>query len=228
MQMLLVKGRQDGHGRSQRSLVYRQRRYYRSEPHQDTYIRKTQDLWLLGPPQSGKTAAIERILCQAPQLWPMWPLLHCRATDPIGRWTDQSALTDHLLAQGVSWRTLGAEERIDALLDWAQHSKWVLVLDDAHVVSGRKLVLAVRLAQASRLVLMAALSEQALHPSLRTCLQRRAPQVIFFRSETPYDATLSLMWVMLILAMSAGWWELAAALGSTRGLAYGPLAMRQR
>ena len=58
MQMLLVKGRQDGHGRSQRSLVYRQRRYYRSEPHQDTYIRKTQDLWLLGPPQSGKTAAI--------------------------------------------------------------------------------------------------------------------------------------------------------------------------
>ena len=125
-------------------------------------------------------------------------------------------------------RGLSPEERIDALLDMVRQTHCVLVLDDAQSLSGRKLVLAVRLAQAARLIIAGATSEQAMHPSLRTCLQRRAPQVLNMRSESPYDATLSLMWIMVLLAMAAGWWELAAALSSTRGLAHGPLAIRQR
>ena len=108
----------------------------------------------------------------------------------------------------------------------AVHS--VLVLDDAHALSGRKLNLAVRLAQTARLVVMGAVSEQALHPSLRVCLQRRAPQVLLMSSEVPYDATLNLMWLILLLALAAGWWELAAALSTVRALGHGPLATRQR
>jgi hypothetical protein len=47
-------------------------------------------------------------------------------------------------------------------------------------------------------------------------------------SEVPYDATLNLMWLILLLALAAGWWELAAALSTVRALGHGPLATRQR
>ena len=43
-----------------------------------------------------------------------------------------------------------------------------------------------------------------------------------------YDATLNLMWLILLLALTAGWWELAAALSTVRALGHGPLATRQR
>ena len=104
----------------------------------------------------------------------------------------------------------------------------VLIIDDAHALSGRKLELIVKLAQKARRVVMGAISEQALHPSLRTCLQRRAPQVLTFRSETPYDATVTLVCILLLMALAAGWYELAAALTTARALGHGPLASRQR
>jgi hypothetical protein len=124
MQMLNLKlGRYDRDERRRRFMIYRQRRYFRSEEYHDTYVRKTQDLWLLGPPQCGKTSAIERILTNALQLWPTWPLLHCRGTDPLSRWTDQPALAEHLSSQGQALKSLGSEERIDALLCWAKQVK---------------------------------------------------------------------------------------------------------
>jgi len=150
------------------------------------------------------------------------------ATDPLSRWCDQAPLQTVVDAQGRSYLSLKGEEKIDALLAWSTQHTWVLVLDDAHALSGRKLNLAVRLAQTARLVVMGAVSEQALHPSLRVCLQRRAPQVLLMSSEVPYDATLNLMWLILLLALAAGWWELAAALSTVRALGHGPLATRQR
>lgn len=211
-----------------RSIRLRERRRYRSEDCVDTELRKTQDIWLLGPPQCGKSSAIDRMCEQADEVWPQWPMIHWRATDPLSRWVDQRALRDHLVQEGKVLKHLTLEDKLDALLSWAQRQKLVLILDDAHALSGRKVELAVRLAQAARVVTLGAISEQALHPSLRVCLQWRAPQVISMRSEAPYDATVSMLWLMLLLVMAAGWWELAAALGSARALGYGPLAIRQR
>ncbi len=229
MKMILVRRKGFSvDGQLIRRLRLRERRFYRSQPCVDTELRKTQDLWLLGPPQCGKSSAIERICLQSGQLWPSWPMIHWRACDPLSRWVDQAPLKAHLISQGKALKTLTVEDKLDALLAWATCQKLVLVLDDAHALSGRKLDLSVRLAQFARVVCLGALSEQALHPSLRVCLQRRGPQVISMCSEAPYDATVSLMWVMLLLVMAAGWWELAAALSSARAMGYGPLAIRQR
>ncbi len=229
MKMILVKRSGFGvDGQALRRLRLRERRFYRSQPCVDTELCKTQDLWLLGPPQCGKSSAIERICQQSGLLWPRWPMIQWRACDPLSRWVDQAPLQAHLIAQGMALKSLTVEDKLDALLVWAQRQKLVLVIDDAHALSGRKLDLTVRLVKFVRVVLLGAQSEQALSPSLRVCLQRRAPQVISMRSEAPYDATVSLMWVMLLLVMAAGWWELAAALSSARALGYGPLAIRQR
>lgn len=210
-----------------RWINLRHRRAYRSEIYEDHYIKKTRDIWLLGPPQCGKTKAMRQLIDKSSQVWRRWPILHCQATDPISRWTSQDALQAHLQAQGVV-KKLSTEERIDALMSWASQCQWVLLIDDAHALSGRKLDLMVQLAQKARLVVMGAISEQALHPSLRTCLQRRAPQVLNFRSETPYDATVTLVSLLFLLALAAGWYELAAALTTARALGHGPLASRQR
>ncbi|MEY2621773.1 MAG: hypothetical protein RIT26_1593 [Pseudomonadota bacterium] len=214
--------------KGQRWIMLRRQRAFRSAPFENSYIKKTQDIWLLGPPQCGKSNGINQLISKSDVLWPRWPTLNCHATDPISRWTTQPAFTQHLKGQGLNPQKMGAEERIDALLAWARQHPIVLIIDDAHALSARKLELMVRLAQNARLVVMGALSEQALHPSLRTCLQRRAPQVLIFSSETPYDATVILVCLMLLMALAAGWYELAAALTTARALGHGPLASRQR
>ncbi len=214
--------------KGQRWIMLRRKRTFRSIPHEHRYIKKTQDIWLLGPPQCGKSKSIQQLIGKSDLLWPRWPKLNCHATDPISRWTTQPAFTQHLKGQGLTPTKMGAEERIDALLEWAKQHPIVLIIDDAHALSSRKLELMVRLAQHARIVVMGAISEQALHPSLRTCLQRRAPQVLTFSSETPYDATVTLVCLMLLMALAAGWYELAAALTTARALGHGPLASRQR
>jgi hypothetical protein len=226
--LFIKRGSAQQANRGQRWINLRRQRAYRSLPYEDHYIQKTRDIWLLGPPQCGKSKAIGQLIDKSAELWRHWPIMHCRATDPITRWTMQPALTQHLQGQGMAIKAMGGEERIDAMLDWARQCPMVLIIDDAHALSGRKLELIVQLAQEARLVVMGAISEQALHPSLRTCLQRRAPQVLTFSSETPYDATVTLVCILLLMALAAGWYELAAALTTARALGHGPLASRQR
>jgi hypothetical protein len=225
--IFIKKGSAHNRNKGQRWINFR-RRAYSNLAHENHYIRKTQDIWLLGPAQCGKSHAIRQLIEKADVLWRQTPTLNCHATDPISRWTSQPALTQYLEGKGVTAKKLGAEDRIDALLDWAEQCRMVLIIDDAHALSGRKLELIVKLAQKARRVVMGAISEQALHPSLRTCLQRRAPQVLTFRSETPYDATVTLVCILLLMALAAGWYELAAALTTARALGHGPLASRQR
>ncbi len=226
--LFIKRGSAQRGNHTQRWINLRRQRAFRNLAYEDHYIKKTQVIWLLGPPQCGKSKAIRQLIDKSPQLWRRWPTLHCQATDPITRWTSQPALVEHLQAQGGEVKKMGAEARIDALLSWADQCPVVLLIDDAHALSGRKLELIVQLAQKARLVVMGAISEQALHPSLRICLQRRTPQVLSFRSEAPYDATVTLVCVLLLMALAAGWYELAAALTTARALGHGPLASRQR
>jgi hypothetical protein len=226
--LTIKKGSANSTTPGQRWINLRRVRAYRNSPCEDHYIRKTQDLWLLGPPQCGKSKAIRQLTEKSAVLWCRWPTLKCHATEPISRWTSQAALAQHLQGLGIESKKLGAEDRIDALLQWAGQCPIVLIIDDAHALSGRKLELIVQLAQKARVVVMGALSEQALHPSLRTCLQRRSPQVLTLNSEAPYDATITLVCILLLIAMAAGWYELAAAMTTARALGHGPLASRQR
>jgi hypothetical protein len=211
-----------------RELKLRERSAFRSESYQDTYVKKTQDIWLLGPPQCGKSSAINRLMAHSASVWVSWPVLFIQAHDPLTRWFDQKPLQGFVTQQGKSYESLGVEKRLDVLLQWCSQRPCVWVIDDAHVLGARKLNIMVRLLQHARVIVVGALSEQSLHPSLRTFLQRRGPQVLSLSSEAPYDATLSLMWLILLIAISAGWWELAAALSAVRGLGRGPLATRQR
>jgi len=211
-----------------RCIKLRERRVFRSEHYQDTYVSKRQDIWLLGPPQCGKSSAITRLMQRADSIWLRWPVMYIQAQDPLARWFEQKALQGFVTPQGKSYESLGLERRLDALLQWCQEHRCVWLIDDAHTLGARKLNILMRLLQNARVIVIGALSEQSMHPSLRTFLQRRGPQVLSLSSEAPYDATLSILWLVLLIAISAGWWELAAALSAVRGLGRGPLATRQR
>ena len=119
--MLLMPGKyHDVEGRWLRVLRLREKRTYRSQEVQDTYVKKTRDIWLLGPPQSGKSSAMQRLLAHSAQIWARWPVLSCLATDPLSRWCDQAPLQTVVDAQGRSYLSLKGEEKIDALSKSAQ------------------------------------------------------------------------------------------------------------
>jgi AAA domain len=211
-----------------RRIKLRERQFFRSAHYQDTCVSKRQDIWLLGPPQCGKSSAITRLMQRADSIWLRWPVMYIQAQDPLARWFEQKALQGFVTPQGKSYESLGLERRLDALLQWCQAHRCVWLIDDAHTLGARKLNILMRLLQNARVIVIGALSEQSMPPSLRTFLQRRGPQVLSLSSEAPYDATLSILWLVLLIAISAGWWELAAALSAVRGLGRGPLATRQR
>ena len=142
MKMLLMPGKyHDVQGRWLRVLRLREKRTYRSQEVQETYVKKTRDIWLLGPPQSGKSSAMQRLLAHSAQIWARWPVLSCLATDPLSRWCDQAPLQTVVDAQGRSYVSLKGEEKIDALLAWSTQHTWVLVLDDAPTYSVYRLVM---------------------------------------------------------------------------------------
>jgi hypothetical protein len=226
--LLLPPNSYDADGPKLRSIKLRERRAFRSESPVDTYVKKTRDVWLLGPPQCGKSSALERLMQRRASIWSRWPVLFIQSQDPLSRWMDQEALQGHVCSGGRAYESLSAEKRLDVLLQWCHQRPCVWIIDDAHALGARKLHIVLRLLQHARVIVLSALSEQALHPSLRVFLQRRAPQVLSLSSEAPFDATLSVMWLVLLVAISAGWWELAAALTAVRGMGRGPLASRQR
>jgi hypothetical protein len=226
--LLMPPSHYEADGPKFRIIKLREKRAFRSESCQETYVKKTRDIWLLGPPQCGKSSAIDRLRQRGFSIWTQWPVMFIQSQDPLSRWLDQKPLQGFVNEKGQNYESLGTEMRLDVLLQWCQKQPCVWLIDDAHVLGARKLNIMIRLLQHARVIVIGALSEQSLPPSLRVFLQRRGPQVLSLSSEAPYDATLSVMWLVLLIAISAGWWELAAALSAVRGMGRGPLATRQR
>jgi len=103
----------------------------------------------------------------------------------------------------------------------------VLILDDAHKLAGRKLDLAIQLARAAGILVTGTFAENSLPMSLRLLVDSRQPQRINLTSEAAYDVTAMGIWLVIIIALGAGWWQLAAVMGGMKVLAGGRRAARQ-
>ena len=149
-------------------------------------------------------------------------------TEPLQRWCED----DRVIAwaekhHGRPWARLRAFERADALIHWVHDSKAVLLLDDAHKLTGRKLDVVLQLCRECSRLVIGTWSEQSLPMSLRMLLDRRDPQRIHLHSEAAYDVTNLVIWLLMIAALGIGWWQLAAVLAGMKVLAGGRRAARQ-
>ena len=186
------------------------------------------DLLIAGANASGKTRWLAKLNDKAAEIWAKQQKLFLRATEPLQRWCEDDRVSAWAEKHhGRPWARLRAFERADALIHWVHDSKAVLLLDDAHKLTGRKLDVVLQLCRERSRLVMGTWSEQSLPMSLRMLLDRRDPQRIHLHSEAAYDVTNLVIWLLMIAALGIGWWQLAAVLAGMKVLAGGRRAARQ-
>jgi len=186
------------------------------------------DLLIAGANASGKTRWLAKLNDKAAEIWAKQQKIFLRATEPLQRWCEDGRVIAWAEKHhGRPWARLRAFERADALIHWVHDSKAVLLLDDAHKLTGRKLDVVLQLCRECSRLVIGTWSEQSLPMSLRMLLDRRDPQRIHLHSDAAYDVTNLVIWLLMIAALGIGWWQLAAVLAGMKVLAGGRRAARQ-
>ena len=188
-------------------------------------IRK--DLLITGPNSSGKTRWLSKLDAQATEIWHGKEKIFLRATEPLQRWYEDPRVIATVTAKGRDWAKLKSYERVDALINWIKAEKVLLLIDDAHKLAGRKLDIAIQACREAGRLIVGAFAENAIPMSLRLLIDKRDPQRVGLASEAAYDVTNLAMWLAILTAVGAGWWQLAAVMGGMKVLAGGRRAAKQ-
>lgn len=185
------------------------------------------DWMITGAHASGKSRWLGRLAGEAGAIWKNRPCVYLRAAMPLGSWGEVDAVQSWCAAQGQDWRKMRAWERHDALVAWIESTRAVLLLDDAHLLSGRKADVALRCVRGAGIVISSASAEGRVPITLRLALQQREPERIHLDSDAPYDLTAVLAFIFAVAATAAGAWPVAAAVGGLHLLGRGQRAARQ-
>lgn len=202
------------------------RPYGRVQREQKLSVRR--DVLITGAHQAGKSRWLARMYEDAPGIWRKNPALLIRCVQPLGHWIERPDVREYAeRMHGRRWSALRSWERVDALLAWARETRPVLLVDDAHLLTGRKADVMVRLLDAAPLAVVTASDEARLPVALRLALQRRDPQRVALATDAAYDVTPYVVWLIVLLAVAAGAYELAAGAAGLNLLSRGPRAARQ-
>lgn len=186
-----------------------------------------QDVLITGANSSGKTRWLAKLDDKAPEVWPDKEKIFIRAMEPLQRWYEDPRVAAFMVTKGKAWDKLKTYERIDALVEWVKSTRAVVLLDDAHKLAGRKLDIAIQLCREAGRLIVGAWAENNISMSLRMLIDKRDPQRVPLSTEAAYDVTAMAMWLVILAAMGAGWWQLAAVVGGMKVLAGGRRAARQ-
>lgn len=185
------------------------------------------DMLITGPNSSGKTRWLTKLDNQAEEIWHGKEKLFLRATEPLQRWYEDPRVIAMVAAKGRDWAKLKSYERVDALITWIKSERVLLLIDDAHKLAGRKLDIAIQACREAGRLIVGAFAENAIPMSLRMLIDKRDPQRVGLASEAAYDVTNLAMWLAILTAVGAGWWQLAAVMGGMKVLAGGRRAAKQ-
>lgn len=166
---------------------------------------------ITGAHQSGKTRWLARMYAEAPGIWRGRPALLLRCVHPLAQWIEHEPVRTYAEQRYARpWARIRSWERIDAAVAWIEENRPVLLIDDAHIVSGRKLDVLLRMVRAAPIAVVTASDEQRIAVSLRLELAARNPQRINLHSDAAYDITPFVIWTLTLAALAAGAWELSA------------------
>lgn len=228
MMMLLLRPhgtRRNGQKRRVPVVRERDRRYGRVLD--ERVLSVTRDLLISGPHASGKSRWLDRLFNKAPEVWGSRPILYLRTIEPLQRWYEDPRVIASVEKRGQVWNRLKTYERSDELIRWVTESKAIVMMDDAHKLAGRKLDVATRVATNANQLVVSCFDEQQIPISLRLLLVQRKPQRVLLESKAAYDATSMALWLSILIALMAGWWQLAGVLGGMKVLAGGKRAAKQ-
>ena len=214
-------------GRTRRVPIVRDRGREFGPVLNEQVISIKRDLLITGPNASGKSRWLARLEEKGAEVWTSKPRIYLRSLEPIGRWYEDPRVIQLAESKKLTWSKLKAFEKIEAMFCWFAKEKPVLLLDDAHKLTGRKLDIAIRLCRESSILVVAAFEEQSIPMSLRMLLDKRNPQRVSLKSEAAYDVTSVALWLVILASLGAGWWQLAAAVGGMKVLGGGRRASKQ-
>ena len=201
----------------------------------EKYISRKQPVLITGAHDSGKTRWINRLYQSARNIWSKYPdpALFLDAVRPLSAWSD-SACVEKWWTQKAKhddqlkpWSKLKAWERQDKLPEYLADNKALLFIDNADKLSGRKQQIAKECLQVQRVSVIAVSDEQRLPASMRHLVLNRDPQIFRLGTDTAYDGTPALVYLIALLALGAGWWEISLVLGGLTAMSQGRRASRQ-
>lgn len=238
MQFLTIKKhqrkRKDGREHAQAFVVRKDRKFGPVLSQQGISTKKP--VLIIGAHASGKSYWLDRLRKDAGRIWASRAdaePLYLASIWPVADWTDGKHLelwwADRCRETGDDrhWKKLNASERQRALPLYLAETGAVLFVDDAHKLTAKKLEIVKSCIRSAGVWVMTTLDEGRLSPSLRRDVLFLEPQTFRLDSEVAYDATAVIMWFMLALCVSLGYWEAAMALGGLKLLGSGRRAARQ-
>lgn len=229
MKMLILrKGATTAKGASTCVPIIRtkSRKYGRTLDEEWLSVRR--DVMLLGANAAGKTRWLLRLYENAATIWRHQPAMLLRAVDPLGAWAEDPRVIAYMeRTSHAVWAKTKCWERSEWLVRWVEATRAVVLFDDAHLLAGRKLDVAKRVAQHAGLIVTGASQENRIPITLRMGLLARDPHIASLKSDAAYDVTAVFMWLVILCALGAGAWQLAAVLGGMKMLGRGSRAARQ-
>lgn len=214
-------------GTTPKTMTLRERARKFGKVTNEETISNRRDVLISGPHAAGKTRWLEKMHQRSAQVWGRRPVVRLSAIDPLSKWADSAAIEAHSIDRGRKWTGAPAHARIEHLVSYVAEVRPVLMLDDTHKLSGRKLAIATRCADTAHVVISTTTSEQATPITLRLLLDKRGPTRVDLNSEAAYDSTSVLLWLTILVSLGAGAWQLAAVLGGLKFLAGGRGASKQ-
>lgn len=184
------------------------------------------DILITGPNASGKTRWLRKLYENGQAIWRIDRFL-IRSVDPLASWVEDKRIQEHVEMHCGNWMKTKGHERVEEMIDWVKTRRVVLLVDDAHKLTGRKLDIVIRLAREAAVLCVSASSEQNIPITLRMLIDSRAPQKVLLQSDAAYDMTGLVLWLFILAAISVGWWQLAAVVGGAKVLAGGRRAAKQ-
>ena len=186
------------------------------------------DVMIVGANASGKTRWLTRLASHAEGIWRTRPTIFLRAVNPIGSWVGDPRVIEYTEKEtGKVWSKMKSWEHVDCLIKWTEAKKAVVIIDDAHLLAGRKLDIALRLVRVAGIVVSGTSQENRIPINLRMALLAREPHIENLKTDAAYDVTGLFMWVVILAAMAGGAWQLSAVLGGLKLLGSGRRASKQ-
>ena len=198
-------------------------------------ISRKHPILITGAHNSGKTRWVARLHQAHHEIWARYPAapLFLDAIRPLSSWAEADCVMEWWQDKTKNddklkpWSKLKAWERQDKLPEYLSDNKAILFIDNAHKLTGRKTQIAKECLQVQRLSVIAISDEQRLPPSLRHLVLNRDPQTFRLGTDTAYDATPAFVYLIALLALGAGWWEISIVLGGLTALSQSRRSARQ-
>ncbi|CAM3147165.1 hypothetical protein [Vibrio rarus] len=214
-------------------IVDAPRRFAASDTRVETALKRKKCQFITGAHDSGKSRWLSRLYEQQHEIWGVAkaPVL-LEGLMPLSSWVEIKDInTWYEKSQGDSpnelpWSRLNLQQKADLLADYLLDTQALLFIDDAHKLTGRKAQIARKCLLSSKIWVMCCSEEGRLPPSIRPILERRDPQRTNLESDVSYDVTKVVIWLLVVMFMVAGAWEIGIVLGGLQMLGTGRRSAR--